>query len=93
MQIVKSQRFKEELQNIMEFIAKDSLHHSLEFEQNLNEKIRNLPNFPFKCRKSIKSNDENLRDLIFNGYVIPYKIYEDKILILGIFNQNSWNLY
>ena len=41
---------------------------------------------PFKCRKSIYFSDDNIRDLIFMGYVIPYKIYENKneIIIIGI---------
>ena len=40
----------------------------------------------FKCRKSIYFSDDNIRDLIFMGYVIPYKIYESKneIIIIGI---------
>lgn len=41
---------------------------------------------PLKCRKSIYFDDENIRDLIFKGYVIPYKIDIDKkqITIIGI---------
>ncbi|WP_390880895.1 type II toxin-antitoxin system RelE/ParE family toxin [Aliarcobacter cryaerophilus] len=53
---------------------------------NLNNQIDNLANMPFKCRKSIYFSDDNIRDLIFMGYVIPYKIYESKneIIIIGI---------
>lgn len=53
---------------------------------NLNNQIDNLANMPFKCRKSIYFSDDNIRDLIFMGYVIPYKIYEskNKIIIIGI---------
>lgn len=93
MLVIKTTRFDDEFLSIYDFIAKDSVLRADNFRDELDLRLQNLPNFPFKCRKSVKSNDENLRDLIFNGYVIPYKIYEDKILILGIFNQNSWNLY
>ena len=41
---------------------------------------------PFKYRKSIYWNDNNIRDLIFKGYVVPYKIdtTKNKIIIIGI---------
>lgn len=41
----------------------------------------------FKYRKSIYFNhNNNIRELIFNGYVIPYKIdtAENQIIIIGI---------
>jgi hypothetical protein len=35
----------------------------------------------------------NIKELIFNGYTIPFLIDEVNgvILILGIFNQNLWS--
>ena len=41
---------------------------------------------PFKYRKSIYFNDNNIRDLIFKGYVVPYKIdtAKNQIIIIGI---------
>ena len=41
---------------------------------------------PYKCRKSIYFTKENIRDLIFKGYTIVYKIDElkDIITIVGI---------
>lgn len=41
---------------------------------------------PLKYKKSIYFNDENIRDLVFKGYVVPYKIdtAKNKIIIIGI---------
>ena len=36
---------------------------------------------PYACRKSIYFNREDIRDLIFKGYIIVYKIDNDKGLI------------
>lgn len=36
---------------------------------------------PFACRKSIFFNREDIRDLIFKGYIIVYKVDKDKGLI------------
>lgn len=92
MQIIKTTRFKNEIQKIMEFIAIDSLNRAYKFEDELNLVLENLSNFPKKYRKSIKSDDESIRDLIFKEYVVPYKIYENEIFILGIFAHNKWLL-
>ena len=51
-----------------------------------------LKDFPLMYRESKKSQDKTVRDMIFKKYVIPYKIEENEILILGIFNQNLWKI-
>ncbi|TEY03205.1 type II toxin-antitoxin system RelE/ParE family toxin [Campylobacter sp. US33a] len=45
---------------------------------------------PYKFRKSFIFDDENIRDFIFKGYVIPYKIDKEKdlIIILDIYKEN-----
>ena len=90
MRILKSSRFNRELEEILEFIAQDSLLQALKFQDELILAIDNLKLFPYMYRKSLKSEDESVRDLIFKKYVIPYKIKNTEILILGIFNQNKW---
>ncbi|EAK5974251.1 type II toxin-antitoxin system RelE/ParE family toxin, partial [Campylobacter jejuni] len=53
----------------------------------------NLSFMPYKNRKSLSFDNENIRDLIFKGYVIPYLIDKSKneILILGIYKNNLWD--
>ncbi len=41
-----------------------------------------------RFRKNLIANDENIRDLIFKGYVIPFEIKKDSIAILQIYSQN-----
>jgi hypothetical protein len=38
---------------------------------------------PYAYRKSIYFNDKNIRDLIFKGYTIVFRITENKIEIFG----------
>jgi len=63
----------------------------LEFFNAINFKIQNIPQTPYAYRK--KTKDENLRELIFKGYTVPFEIDipNQKIIILGIFNKNLWN--
>ena len=85
-----SKRFDEELDTVVEFIALDSPARALKFFDEIYSKIENIPNNPYIHRK--KDGDENLRELIYKGYTIPFEIDEEKskIIILGIFNQNLW---
>lgn len=94
MTIIRDEKYILKLQSILEFIAKDSFDRANQFKNNLDNQIDNLVNMPFKCRKSIYFSDDNIRDLIFMRYVIPYKIYESKneIIIIGI-NKYKNNLF
>ena len=58
------------------------------FRRSLIEKI---PNFPFKYRKSIYFDNENIRDMTFKGYTIIYRINvkKDLIEVIRIFNKNN----
>lgn len=86
MQILRSSQYHLSLQEILEFIAQDSLERALRFKNSLDKKIDDLDFMPYKYRKSIYFDDKSIRDLIFKGYCIPYKIdkKDDKILILAI---------
>ncbi len=90
--LIKSVRFKEELQSIVLFIAHDNPNRALDFFDTLISKIENIPLNPYSHRKRDASKDIYTRELIFKGYTIPYYIdtEKDKIIILGIFNQNEW---
>lgn len=92
MKITYSKRFLNEIDIIIDFIANDSLYMADLFYENLIYKLESLSNMPYKFRQSSKFNDENIRDLIYKGYVIPYKIDEQNsnIIILGIYKENSW---
>ncbi|MGM0519773.1 MAG: type II toxin-antitoxin system RelE/ParE family toxin [Campylobacterota bacterium] len=86
-----SPRFEFEMEEIVDFIAIDSIEQALKFYDELYQKIKKIPLQPYIYRK--KDDDENLRELIYKGYTIPFVIDKEnyKIIILGIFNQNLWN--
>ncbi len=88
----KYKRFKEELEGIVMFIAIDNHHKALDFFENITSKIENILQNPYSHRQREKSNNIYIRELIYKGYTVPYYIDTDKnkIIILGIFNQNEW---
>lgn len=86
MQIIRDTKYLVKIQTIVEYIAKDSIVRAFDFLNGLDKQINALTNMPFKCRKSIYFDNDNIRDLIFKGYVIVYKIDKTKnqIIIIGI---------
>ncbi|ECQ6613665.1 type II toxin-antitoxin system RelE/ParE family toxin [Campylobacter coli] len=85
MKIVESDKFKKELNNILAFIAKDSVSAKNYFSKSLKDAILCIDNMPYKFRKSTL-----FRDFIFKKYVIPYYIdlKNDKILLITIYKNN-----
>ena len=88
MLIEQQDKFSEEFKQIFEFIAKDKLSAAKKFKSDLITQIKEIPNFPYKYRKSIYANDEKLRDMTFRGYVVVYRIGKFQIELVTIFNQN-----
>lgn len=76
--------FVEKFDSQISYIAKDKPSAAREFKNSLIQKCRELVDFPCKYQKSKYFDDENIRDLVFMGYTIIYKIDEDKIRVFAI---------
>jgi len=72
LRILKSFSFKLNAQ--IEYIAKDKPKAARKFKTELLLRIKEIPKTPFANRKSIFFDRDDIRDLIFKGYVIVYKI-------------------
>jgi plasmid stabilization system protein ParE len=84
MELERSEKFAEDLENILSYIAKDSKPSAHRFVNELYETLYSIEPYLYKYRKSSYFDDESIRDCIFKGYVIPYKIFESKIVLLGM---------
>lgn len=45
---------------------------------------------PRRFRKNGLTANNNIRDLIFKGYVVVFEISDEDIEILGIYKNNLW---
>jgi plasmid stabilization system protein ParE len=88
MRINQQEKFKREFKQILEYIAKDKISSAKIFKKELIQQIDLIPNFPYKYAASKYINDKNIRDMTFNGYTVIYRIEDNTIEILTIFNQN-----
>jgi len=70
----------------------DSPSRALTFFDEIISKIKGIPFSPYIHRKRNSAVDEYTRELIYKGYTIPFELdtKKNKIIILGIFNQNQW---
>jgi plasmid stabilization system protein ParE len=84
--IIYEPKFVKNFTAIWDYISIDSRTRANKYKIELKKKIENLVNMPYKFRKSIYFDDKNIRDLIFKGYVIPYKIdwAKNTIFVIGI---------
>ena len=66
--------FGVKLNDQVDFIAKDKPAAARKFKREVIKRIKAIPQMPYANRKSIFFDREDIRDLVFKGYVIVYKI-------------------
>ncbi len=77
MKIKYAPKFSKDVDNIINFIVLDSVERALGFYNDLMAEIQKVGYMPYSFRKNLILHDESVRDLIFKGYVIPFRI-DDK---------------
>ena len=74
-----------DLNNIAEFIAKDSVKYAKITISKIQISARTLRKFPYSGRKVPETDIENIRELIFGNYRIIYLVYgHENIYILTV---------
>jgi len=81
--------FQNRLINQIEYIAHDSPKRARKFQQELIRKINQVPEKPYSYRKSIYFDDKNIRELVFKGYTIVYRINNELIEVFGFVKYQS----
>jgi len=90
MKIIFKDTFITRLERQINYISQDSPSRARKFKNELLGNIREIPSNPYKHRKSIYFNDNQIRDMIFKGYTIVFRVKSDTIEVFGFVNyQNS----
>jgi len=86
MKILVSELFEKQLKDILAILAKQDYKATNNFKIYLDTIIINIPTKVNKYKKSIYFNDENIKDIEYNGCVIPFFIDErtNSYIVLGI---------
>jgi len=73
-----------DLENIRDYIRKDSEYYAARFVEKIIEAVEKLINFPKMGRSVPESDDKNIKELLLHSYRIMYRIESERILILTI---------
>jgi plasmid stabilization system protein ParE len=92
MRIVITDIFLNKLLNQVDYISDDKPKAAQKFKTNVFAQIRQITKMPYKNRRSLYHNDENIRDLIFKGYIIIYRIKPEvsEIEIFGFIKHTDY---
>ena len=83
MKILFKDTFIDRLESQIEYISIDSIARARKFKSEILKKINEIPSNPYQYRKSIYFEEESIRDLIFKGYTIVFRITDESIEVFG----------
>ncbi len=83
MKISFKESFINRLEDQVDYIAKDSPVRARKFKNDLIKQLIRIPQNPNQYRPSIYFEDLQIRDLIFKGYTIVFRINKDTIEVFG----------
>jgi toxin ParE1/3/4 len=90
-EVLLAQSAWEDLDSISDYIAEDSIRYSIEFTNELLDKIQQLEAFPDSGKIVAEFNDLFLRELIHRKYRIVYRYKPDeaKAIVLRIIHGSK----
>ena len=74
MKIKITKSFSDRLNKQIDFIASDKPQAARIFRKKVINAIKDIPSMPYKHRMSIFFDQEEIRDMIVQGYIIVYRI-------------------
>ncbi len=81
MKIKITKSFSNKLNKQVDYIAKDKPAAARKFKNDVLAEIKSVSNMPYRNRKSIFFDNNDIREFIFKGYIIVYRINKLKNLI------------
>ena len=89
MRIIISNEVRNDITEIYEYIARDSLKYANETIKNIYSRITELENSPYLGRYIPELLDKKYRELLYKNYRIVYSVLEEKNIIYIYFVIHS----
>jgi plasmid stabilization system protein ParE len=83
MEIIYKKSFVKRLERQVEYIAGNNPQNALKFRNELFVKLRKISENPYAFRKSVYFDKNDIRDLVFKGYTIVFRINKNRIEVFG----------
>jgi plasmid stabilization system protein ParE len=81
--------FLKKLNRQVLYIATDKPNAARKFKNDLLQKCRNLKDNPFKFKKSIYFDRDDIRDMTFKGYTVVYKVEKEEISVFALLKHEE----
>ena len=82
--VIWTQSAADDLEQMADYIAKDSPYYASTFVQTVLDLSRSLDRFPRRGRITPEFGDPEIRELLIGNYRLIYKVGETDISILGL---------
>ena len=84
MKVIWSRRALLDVEHIRDYIAQDSPAYAQPFIERLLHTTRHLPRFPHSGRPMPEADNPSIREIIYQGYRIIYRLSPDTIEIVMV---------
>ncbi len=84
MKVIWSRRALRDVEHIRDYIAQDSSAYAQPFIERLLHATRHLPQFPHSGRAMPEADGLSIREVIYQGYRIIYRLRPDTIEIVMV---------
>lgn len=83
--------FLEKLNQQIDFIARDKPGAARKFKNDILARIRKISRLPMAARRSVYFEDDHIREIIFKGYKIIYRIKptDNEIEVFGFLRSQE----
>jgi plasmid stabilization system protein ParE len=91
MKIKVTKKFRDKLNTQVDYIAKDKPSAARKFKEEIILRIKGIVNMPYQNRKSIFFDSNEIREFIYKGYIVVYKVdrSSDTIEVFGFIKYES----
>lgn len=79
---------RDDLDDLVRYISRDSIFYARRFGQKVVLATRNLSEFPESGRIIPEAEAPSLREVIVQGYRVMYRLESDRVLILAVMHGN-----
>lgn len=84
MKIIWSEPALTDIENIKDYIAKDSEFYATEFAEEVFEMVNNLAHFPSLGKMVFELQNKKVREMLHHNYRIIYRINDVNVIVLAI---------
>jgi plasmid stabilization system protein ParE len=78
MKIKVTKNFSNKLNSQVNYIAKDKPSAARKFKEEIMLRIKGIANRPYQNRKSIFFDSSEIREVVYKGYLVVYKVDKPK---------------